>query len=463
MRTHLAMLLTTLSLSTTALAGPTVIRDARVADKGVTPYPGRGYSLATNTFQSTCLQDLNLTTPTYDVEYNLHDVSSESNLREAFSVGGEVSASYFFVKAKVSAKRTTSNESSRQMRHIVAHLDVTSYYSSVDEGSSRLSDSAAALVAREDLYGFYSACGPTYVRSLTRKSEFVAVFSFEAESETEASEFAASLAVELKGFGGGGGFGASVEMSESFEHRASEQNLTISIRGFGLGKDKNANLIASDLETFRKAISSSFVAMQDEETGMVIGMEVIPWVENTHFQELLAIAEDDSDVPLYKKKAILQLNAEFMSRAERAARNKLNIFYTASLCRDEFERNWSASEADGAEWDAVKGLQLVNHRTGSLTGNPTAEELYANLSKGKRLEELRAEYMDYMYGDQGNGPSVTACISALLDNNRYFQERWDQVDECAKLEADFPAAQPQIYDDYCMPTLAEEVDGDEDA
>lgn len=60
-----ALVVAPVSLS---LAGPTIIRDQMVQDLNVTPVLGRGYSIATNTMQSTCLTDVVLTDPSYNFQ-----------------------------------------------------------------------------------------------------------------------------------------------------------------------------------------------------------------------------------------------------------------------------------------------------------------------------------------------------------------------------------------------------------
>jgi len=55
--------------SVTLIAGPTVIQDNRVTNLATTPVLGRGYSIATNTYQSTCLKDVVMTEPSYDFTY----------------------------------------------------------------------------------------------------------------------------------------------------------------------------------------------------------------------------------------------------------------------------------------------------------------------------------------------------------------------------------------------------------
>ena len=58
-------------------AGPTIIRDNRVTDLSTTPVLGRGYSIGTNTFQSTCMQNVIITEPSYDMKYSFTQIEDK--------------------------------------------------------------------------------------------------------------------------------------------------------------------------------------------------------------------------------------------------------------------------------------------------------------------------------------------------------------------------------------------------
>ena len=57
-------------------AGPYVISDDRVRSLDITPVLGRGYSIMTNSYQSTCLQVEDTTIPSYN-----YDCKYSSNLK----------------------------------------------------------------------------------------------------------------------------------------------------------------------------------------------------------------------------------------------------------------------------------------------------------------------------------------------------------------------------------------------
>ena len=60
------------SLLPSVTTSPYVISDDRVRSLDITPVLGRGYSIMTNSFQSTCLDVKNTTVPSYnyDCKYN---------------------------------------------------------------------------------------------------------------------------------------------------------------------------------------------------------------------------------------------------------------------------------------------------------------------------------------------------------------------------------------------------------
>src|SRR5262245_66132269 len=101
--------LATALFTTSAVAGPTVLRDDQLKDLAVTPVLGRGYSLATNTFQSICLTDFPRTKASYDFRYKFEQIEADGSRKSDTSVGG--SASYsgggFGFKANSKASGST--------------------------------------------------------------------------------------------------------------------------------------------------------------------------------------------------------------------------------------------------------------------------------------------------------------------------------------------------------------------
>src|SRR2546430_1785016 len=102
-----------------AWAGPTIVRDTRITDLGTTPVLGRGYSLATNTFQSACLKDVVITEPSYDFQYLFKELesSSSSSSENSYSVGGNYSG--WWISAEFQSSGSFAAKNNRSAHSIV--------------------------------------------------------------------------------------------------------------------------------------------------------------------------------------------------------------------------------------------------------------------------------------------------------------------------------------------------------
>ena len=149
------MLLLVLFGLTMAQAGPTIVRDTRAQDTGTTPVLGRGYSISTNTFQSACLAEVVVTEPSYDFQYIFEE--AEETLQKSSSVEGSAGGSYssWWISGQLSATNQTATKNNKSSHTIVVTLNMDTYYASVNESSTPLSDAAAALLEREDVPGFF--------------------------------------------------------------------------------------------------------------------------------------------------------------------------------------------------------------------------------------------------------------------------------------------------------------------
>ncbi|MCP4134680.1 MAG: hypothetical protein GY754_27140 [bacterium] len=506
---------------TTLTGGPTIIRDNRVTDLGTTPVLGRGYSIGTNTFQSTCLTKVILTEPSYDMSYYFEAVKSEGesktsssySRRNSATVSYEASKSWSFMGFGGSVSAKTTSSISRSVRSVTvdgvkyfnhdlfATIDIYSYYASVDEAKSEMSKTAVALLTNEDLPGFFSSCGPYYVRSIGRKARFISRFSYRTMSTTRDTSFDSQLKTRLHGFTtrtskGWGRRSSStssydyqnqVDQEQKFNSKASNMRLTITSWAFGLGKNEKASLVAFDLETFKKGIQDAFISMQNPRTGKVFSIEVVPWVENTEFQALakLHYSPDEYEniknpaggfemddqgklkkrlkrkIPLYEKKYILNLNAEFFMEIERVDRNLLNIFYKGNLCRKHIDLNWSKNGKLDSKYST---RNLVNHRTGALL---SLKDLSKKLTEDY-IEQLLKNERKFMYGNESGkteelevdkitgepvpGKGAAACINEILSKG-IFRESYRNHKPCRDLMSQMGALQSELVDDYCMPTL----------
>lgn len=156
-----------------ATAGPTVLRDDVLRDLAITPVIGRGYSLATNTYQSICFGTVVKTKPSYDFQFVFRELDAEqaASLKSTGTVELDVALGGAGVSAGVDAKveQEVTQRLTRTRTYLQVSIDMTSYYSSIDESSAALSTPAATLLRAGDLIGFFDACGMYYVRSINRR------------------------------------------------------------------------------------------------------------------------------------------------------------------------------------------------------------------------------------------------------------------------------------------------------
>ncbi|HWU87369.1 MAG TPA: hypothetical protein VN253_08840 [Kofleriaceae bacterium] len=444
-----------LALPSAVHAGPTVLRDDQLRDLAVTPVLGRGYSLATNTFQSICLTDIARTKPSYNFDYKFEQIETSGQRSSTTSTSGSGSfgGSKFGVSVNVSASgsKTVIEGKTYTSHYIMVTIGVDVYYSSVDESKARIADPARELLTSNDIPGFFDACGMYYVRSIGRRASFVSLFSYKTESTSRDTAFEAKLDAELKGWGMHGN--VSVQRSSKFSEEASSKFLTIESTAFGLGKDEKASLIAYDLETFRAAIKDAFVSMQQEDTGMVISMEVVPWVENADFQRILKLGEAKTvdggkTISPYAQKRILNQNGEFLAEVDRVARAKLNVYYKAKQCRSQIDLDYKdQSGAFRPEWAAKKS---INHRS---EGTIPLTELDEAVSKAN-IDKLFEEHRVFLYGD-GNGSSgAVACVQALLEGGITTRSHRD-FPACGPVEQQFGVISGRLIDEHCMPKLTD--------
>jgi len=288
---------------------PYIISDDRIRSLDVTPVLGRGYSVGTNSFQSTCLMIDEVTTPSYNYEYAFHDFTDSENVETELTGSVSLSFAYWMVKAEVNISAKTSGKSMTRTRIVVATMRIERYYSSVREEVSPLSEDALTLLDAQDYIGFFKSCGPNYVRSIRRAQELTALFKFTSASEENAREFA----LGLKASGAGLDASASFAMKEKYTSITS--NLAITIVGYGLGlnAEGSSTLVSTTLEEYNDVMKFAFQSFtQNEDShniGMVYGIEIVPWVDNTAFQVASKVLDEEVEIEVprsLQRKAVNQ-------------------------------------------------------------------------------------------------------------------------------------------------------------
>jgi len=471
-------------------AGPIIIRDNRVTDIGTTPALGRGYTMSTNTFQSICLKDVKFTQPSYDFTYRFEEMkgegeSSTSTRTDKPEVSDPIINPGFrkYIESVTTKKgETVTREGKTYSRHrMVATIDLDSYYASVDESTTGLSDSAKSLLDNNDLPGYFDSCGSYYVRGINRRAKLVSVFEYEAEGTERDEEFEGMIETQVKSFGeviktqrSGWWFwqrqtttttyeqqGAtqteSYKLQQQFKEKASKSRLTITTAGFGLGKDEEATLISYDIDSFKQAIVDAFKAMQNPLTGKVISIEIVPWVENTEFQNYVRLNEQitipatrdergaavpEKVLQPYQMKHNISENAEFIAEIKKNDRNLLNIYYKAKMCKSYFDMNYRDKGDLRPEYAESF---IFNHRTGSSI---KMADLNAVLTD-PYIESLYAKEQDFMYTGQD---AASKCMDVMIKND-IRTVHYRNIKECQAVVKNMGNLEPEIVDDHCMPVI----------
>ena len=203
--------------------------------------------------------------------------------------------------AEVGVSSSSSSKIKSRTRMVVATMRIERYYASLKEEVSPLSPAAEILLDKQDYIGFFKSCGPNYVRGIRRAQELTAVFKFHSSSRELATEFASTLKAKSKAPAG-----PSVSAGASAKAKFSSINnsLEIVINGYGLGlnQDGSQTLVATSLDEYNKVMEFAFKSFtQNEDSsniGMVYGIEVVPWVDNTAFQVAAKILDEDINIPV---------------------------------------------------------------------------------------------------------------------------------------------------------------------
>lgn len=314
-------------------SSPFIISDDRVRSLDISPVLGRGYSIMTNSYQSTCLIVEQTTVPSFNYDYFFTDFTSSSDSEKEMS--GKISATYSYamVAFEVNSSVGATSKVAAQSRAITSTMKIERYYSSVREEVSPLSNDAFTLLEDQDYVGFFKACGPNYIRGIRRAQEVTAIFKFTSKDTATAKSFGMGLKVSHPIYGS-----AKSSMTQKSKFRTTSDSLIIKIVGYGLGltQEGSETLVAQTIEDYDKVMKFSFKTMtlndDSHKIGMVYGMEVVPWVNNVAFQVAAKIGDENILLPMprsmiqksFRKKDTKDYN--FVSKERDSFRCKADYF-----------------------------------------------------------------------------------------------------------------------------------------
>ncbi len=440
------------------LSNPTtaaLIQDDRVTQMGSSPVLGRGYSLATNTIQSTCLKNIQLTVPSYDFTYNYQemDLFLEANQSSSSGKANLINPTFRKYLEQFGLQLSTKNLSSKlkeqkqRKNQIVVSIQVNSYYASIDESQSQLSESAARLIKNTDFISFFSSCGSYYIKSIVRNALFISVFEFLSTGTKEDNQFVKQLELNMKGL--------QLDVlrpevytidfkEKSFSQLAEERSLTISTAAFGIGadSDRTSKLVSHNISTFRAALQDALHAMQNMRTGKVTSIEVIPWVENSNFQHLVKLD--------FEEKRNLIQNAEFIAEIERIDRRLLNTYYKAKLCQKQIDSNWKQTVGGKRILKPIYAGRWVMNNRYNQEGIKLSD--LDQLLSDNKVEQLLQRHRQFMFGGKFWGKGAGICTRQLLQD-QMLKKNYQELKSCRDLDSKLITHKDYVVDNHCLPVL----------
>ncbi|MBF0366744.1 MAG: hypothetical protein HQK50_14315 [Oligoflexia bacterium] len=418
-----------------ALAGVMSITDSRLDDLSMTPNIGRGYSPATNTFQSLCFNDITVTKSSSDFEYIYEEINDDWWEQYKTSNSLEGSFIYNFVESKFHTYGTSKTKT-----WLLARIQLKKYYSAMNENASIMSSAAKTLLTsgpKQDLIAFFSVCGPYYVRSLNRLSSFYALLSYEtANSDSdEAKQFRLRIESKMQGI-------QTEADDQTFNQEANVKKLRIFISGVGLSAEALSGLLATDIKTFRAAIANALAAMSDSDVGRIIAMELSPWTEHLEFQSIVGAMEvhdgSGSVVAPWLAKIYQEQNSDLVAQVARVRKQYLANIYKAKSCKAELIYNW----VENGEIDSLSQFWFlkINDKNKSKNGR----EFYQELEKVLTLYKSAHDQLIAL---------SRGCFDYLQREEVFSSRPYYEVSNCQRLE--FHLSMPVKVEilNYCMPQL----------
>ncbi len=245
-----------------------------------------------------------------------------SNIQKAESkLTGKISKTFGFSKVKGvvadalaydDLEMVSDGELVQNKRYsAVVTMRLESFFSSITENESSLSLDAKRMLENEEYVNFFTACGPNYVRSIYRAKEVTSIISFEAYDEYAAQTFADALRLYVHGNRGDSqlddisldftGFNFDLD----FDVSDIRKSLSIETYGFGLGLNAGGSdtLVSTSLDEFNEVMRFAFDTMTKSESngkdiGMIYGIEVMPWADNSEFLRIANVDFNSILVPV---------------------------------------------------------------------------------------------------------------------------------------------------------------------
>lgn len=432
-----------------ARAESSVIRDTRLENLGMTPALGRGFTPAISALHSICFDKMPTTTASYDFDYTFEELETKTRttVRQQSLRTFEVDE---FVREQTRETVIVDGTTRHHLHHLLAVLVVESYYASIDESQAELSKNALTLLSGGDVHGFFTGCGTHYIRSLSRRSFFLTMFSYTSTDTKRDRAFELRLEQQVRRFHGSstGPAPEDHEQEKKFSEHARTRNLKVVTRAIGLPARNSSNLLPFDIASYKAAVKEAFKASQEPGAGRITAMEIMPWLSNTRVLVTLDLGAAGVDRKNWvERKRILSDNAEFYIELAAALQEMQTQVHRAEACRRELDQNVIE---DGKVTPRFAGAKVLSHRTGARM---PIEKLIDAVSDAS-IDRMRAMGLLWRHGADGKS-GAAACLDEL-ERDSLSGKYHNSIPTCEWQRVRLPNA--GVIDEFCPPNI-EEVGG----
>jgi len=481
-------------------SSPRIIIDNRIEDLNGFPSPGRGYSMSSNTLQSMCFKSVTTTKPTFDLSYDIEEISDDYLSKLLVSGKNRIQNTRLnnFIKDYYSTEETSGGRK-YILKNLVVKAEVNQYYYSMDETNSNLSDSVKELLKNRQYVTFFNSCGHFYVRSVGTFSTYYALLQYRLTG-TGDDEFRSKLEKGLFNFYDestplGEKGKEAVSVSRELRDDAIYRGLKVYVQGIGLSKGEPVNLIPVNIQQFRTTIQEAVKLMQSPDAGLVNAIEVVPWMENPEFGRILLSDDKGSGAEQFIRQQKIEENTGVITEIYRKSKHQLELYNISSMCRrvivDEFADKTEGSlyrsfygqgtkpEEEVREFtllDQVIMKKIIDDKIRKYDGNRTLfynlsnendENGYITLNDYIRYFHVNPSerFLDinrfYLYGNEDKeNDGALRCINQLHSN--LDQVTFRDIPSCVEALKDVEL-NSLFLDQYCLPKPVQVVyQGDEE-
>lgn len=436
-------------------AAPALISDNRIENLNGFPSIGRGYNMFSNTLQSTCFSVIEKNTPTFNLNYEMHEINGRDDV-EQLLVNRQNSSPHalpvlrdlLHEQERIGSQSADSGSRSKQ---ILLMVEIDTYYHYLNESESTISETASRLIESQQFVTFFNSCGYYYVRGLGSYSAYIALIQYQVPDENgkEDQAFTQRLTSELTSFHG------SESTSEEFLESAYDRRLQIMIRAVGLNKGSSVNLIPLDIQSFKDTVRDAATAMQQSNAGVINKMEVVPWLEHPEFNLAMLHSiqteggEGASDQALqqagdqFMKQRYLELNTGVVTEINRINDKQMENYQFANVCKQHVQEYYQAEGSDPEALESVRFLSKRGNHYISLQEFKEFFEVY-------RPESILAENIRYLQGDKEKSfLGSRNCIQELYESGLANVD-FRGIRSCQQAIGYQPLQHP-IIQQYCLP------------